>query len=60
MYLASSCPFIFWSCNLSVGSLASSNLVLTKEKILNYFIIKKILKKKLSESDVNLLLKKKI
>ena len=36
-----------------------SNLILTKEKILNYFIMKKILKKKLSESDVNLLLKKK-
>ena len=36
-----------------------SNLILTKEKILNYFVIKKILKKKLSESNVNLLLKKK-
>jgi len=36
-----------------------SNLILTKEKILNYFIIKKILKKKLGESNVNLLLKKK-
>ena len=36
-----------------------SNLILTKEKILNYFIIKKILKKKLSKSNVNLFLKKK-
>lgn len=36
-----------------------SDLILTKEKILNYFSIKKFLKKKIDKSNINLLLNKK-
>ena len=45
--------------NNNQGSTEISNFILTKEKILNYFLFKKILKKKIKKNKINLILKKK-